>query len=170
MLKLLVATVLALGGHATAVADELLFAGRVEQLTLHPYLSEQCPERCPRGVVAPAPNGMQSVCIPLRGHCQTVTVKVETVYVGSSSEATQTFKSITGEFNQLQFPASHELILVHADKGVSSWSRLSNRDGKLYLKPPYLHKVGGVLLRSLAKDANNEIALDDLLERVSAAQ
>ena len=140
-----------------AFAEELLFAGRVQQIVLQPV----------GGV--PLENGKTRVCISTAGACETTYMKVEQVFLGAPME-TITVNSAFGLWDGKGFRVPQGVILVHvnAREGVNSWAPAVMRDGRLYFRPGKPWVVRGVAVSPAEGDG--EISLDSLLARLRAAK
>jgi hypothetical protein len=165
MLKVVVIGIAAGAAMAPSSAQELLVTGRVESILLQPNGARDCPMIEPVSTTTNE-QGVTRLTISNMGGCQIAEVSVEQVLAGTAGGATLKFASRTGEWGRLNFPNSHELILVSVDHGRPAWFATSMRDGKLYFKPDGVRSVAGVPLDSLQAGADG-IALDALLARVA---
>jgi hypothetical protein len=169
MLKLLFMSALSLTLTTPCAAEELLFTAQVQKLTLQPSGVGDCPPPCP-AVKATDADGRVSVCVTNAGGCQTAEVKLVSDYIGTRKAGMHVFKSRTGEWGQLNFPNTPELILVHAVDGKTTWAPLSVRDGKTYFKATAMRQVGPVPVQSLAPDADGLVPVEVLIERVRSGK
>jgi hypothetical protein len=165
MLKAVVIGIAAGAAMAPALAQELLVTGRVESILLQPNGARDCPMIEPVSTTTNE-QGVTRLTISNMGGCQIAEVKVEQVLAGTAGGATLKFASRTGEWGRLNFPDSHELILVAVDHGRPVWFATSMRDGKLYFKPTRPgQSIAGVPLASLQGEGD-EIGLDALIARI----
>lgn len=89
-------------------------------------------------------------------------VKVNRVYRGAVPGRTRQFKSRVGEWCP-SFPVTDKQIVVREDAGNVFWSVATERDGKIFVDPTRLGRIGGVSTSS--KGDSGLIALDEVLER-----
>jgi hypothetical protein len=125
----------AIGIQHTASAEQLLFTGQVQSITLQPSGIGQCAPPCgwPEKQTA---NGLQRVCITNMGGCQNVSIMVLTDHLGRDDGKVMEFASRYGEWGRLSFPNTPEPILVYAHDGKPQWARLAERDGTTYVDEP----------------------------------
>lgn len=158
MFRLLAAALL--GICSLASADDVLLTGHVQQVILQPFGTENCPEPCPV-IATPLPNGGHRICITNAGGCQTLEVKVDHVYRGTSGP-TRRFRSAIGEFGP-SFRTPREQIVVSESDGQVYWSHVTRKDGKLFIDSKRLWSVNGVKVRR--EDDAELIELDEILAR-----
>jgi len=139
-----------------AFAEEWLFTGQVQSITLQPSGLGQCKRAC-----ADTPPG--SVCISNEGGCQDAVLKIVEDHLGSRTGETVHFASRTGEWGKLNFPNDDALILVYAKDGHTTWAPLTTRDGKAYFKASAMHGEIRTKLQMLTQDADGEAELDQLI-------
>ncbi|QJD99170.1 hypothetical protein HH212_03245 [Massilia forsythiae] len=161
--RLLIGTAL-LGACLPALAQESLLLGRVERITMLPPGAAACPAACP-ALSAKQPDGSVRVCVSNESGCQQTEFRIERVLLGNEATSLKTFQGRIGEWGRLDFPNTHEPILVHVDAGRVHWASTAERDGKLYIDAAGLERdtVAGVAVRSIAPDERGTIALDRLL-------
>lgn len=131
------ATAALLLASASAFADPLIYAGRLERLELRPHGGGSCPEACPPPV--PPINGMERVCVSNSGGCQASELSVSKVFAGRVG-ATRTISATIGEWGRT-FPMSRELLLVVEDGGRTQWTYAIECDGQVLVRPGHLYSV-----------------------------
>ena len=162
IVKLLAAALLSAGSIATA--QDVVLLGRVQQVVLQPFGTENCPPPC-SAVATVQPDGSQRVCISNAGGCQSMEVAVDTIYRGGGGERTRRFKSSIGEWGP-SFPVTRKQIVVSEEGGSVFWSFATVREGRIYVDPKKLGSVGR--FASSAASDNELVALDDMLARTGA--
>lgn len=125
----------AFGLHYAASAEQLLFTGQVQSLTLQPSGVGQCAPPCGWPEKQPA-NGLQKICITNQGGCQIASIKVLVDHLGRDEDKVMEFTSRTGEWGKLNFPVTRDPILVYAHEGKPNWLPLVERDGTTYVDEP----------------------------------
>lgn len=144
-----------------SMGGEVMFTGRVEQVTLRPSGSNGCPPPCeakPSG----APDS-RYVCVSNEGGCQETLVEVDDIVFGDVRRPKTTLHTRTGEWGGTTFPVSRDLILVYADGRSYNWTWATRRDGKLLIDTSRRRMFGGVRLDTLVRDEQGMASLDDLL-------
>lgn len=131
------ATAALLLASASALADPLIYAGRLERTELRPHGGGGCPQACP--AAAPPLDGMERVCVSNSGGCQASQFSVSKVFAGKV-EATRTIKAGIGEWGQT-FPLSRELLLIVEEGGRTRWTYAIERDGQVWVRPGHLYSV-----------------------------
>ena len=159
---LLPAVLFAIG--SSACADDVLLAGYVQRVILQPSETGDCPSPC-AAEFAGQPNAAQRVCVSNAGGCQTMEVKVDQVYRGQA-EGSRTFRARIGEWGP-SFPLTRQRIVVSEDNGNVSWSLATMRDGRVFIDPKQMRRIGGVTTAPEGKD-DELVALDDILARADA--
>ena len=142
-----------------AFAEELLFTGQVQSITLQPSGVGQCRRACDD-----TPPGM--VCISNQGGCQDAVLMVLTDHLGSRNGATLRFASRTDEWGRLNFPDEETPILVYAKDGQATWAPLTVRHNKAYFKADAMRGEIRATVKALDLNADGEAALDQLIERL----
>ncbi len=158
---------LALTAQVPCLAQELLFAGQVQHVTLVPDGVGACEAACPSS--PPDKNGMQKVCISNSPGCELAEVKVLEPYVGTTTEIMQ-FRSRIGEWGRSRIPIRSDPILVYVRHGETSWAPLVERDRKMYIDATSMRRLGKVDLQELASDKDGLVPLDVLIARVLSAK
>ena len=159
---LLAAVLFAIG--ASAHADDVLLAGHVQRVILQPSETGDCPSPCAADF-AGQPNAAQRVCVSNAGGCETMEVEVDQVYRGQAG-STRTFRTRIGEWGS-SFPVTRQRIVVSEDNGNVSWSFATMRDGRVFIEPKRMRRIGGVTTAPEGKD-DELVALDDILARADA--
>jgi len=142
-----------------AFAEELLFTGQVQSITLQPSGIDQCKRAC-----ADAPPGM--VCVSNQGGCQDAVLKVLTDHLGSRDGAVLHFPSRTDEWGRLNFPNDEAPILVYAKDGQATWAPLTVNDNKSWFKASVLRGGIRTMAQSLEQNGDGEASLDQLIEKL----
>lgn len=158
-LKALVIVLLALahGAHA----EELVLIGHVQRLTLVPAGVGECPPRCP--LVVNNPDGTQTVCISNFGGCETVDIKVDRVLSGAVDGTTHTLKQRIGEWGP-RFPYTDRPVLISKADGIVTWSVATARNGKTFIDPKRVERIGNAPTNAVAADEHGLVAVEDVLE------
>lgn len=142
-----------------AVADELLFTGQVQSITLQPSGVGQCKRAC-----ADMPPGR--VCISNEGGCQDAALKVITGHLGARDGELLHFPSRSGEWGTLNFPADDAPILVYVKDGQATWAPLNVHGDKSWFKVSAMRGEIRTLAQSLEQNGEGEAALDQLIEKL----
>jgi hypothetical protein len=142
-----------------AFAEELLFTGQVQSISIQPSGVGQCRQAC-----ADTPPGM--VCVSNQGGCQDAELKVLKDHLGSRNGATLHFASRTGEWGRLNFPDSGRPILVYAKDGQATWAPLTLHGDKAYFQPNEMHGEIRQVAQAFMQDEGGEVALDQLIEKL----
>ena len=146
-----------------ASAQELLITGQVQRVILQPSGTSDCPAPCP-ALATMHPDGSQTICISNGGGCQSMEVKVDRVYRGTTTEPIRQFKSRIGEWGP-SFPVTDKQIVVSEEAGQVSWSLVTLKDGKIHIDPTRLRSIGGI---PTAPDGESGLVeLDAVLARSS---
>lgn len=156
----LTALLFAVGAHA----DDVLLAGQVQRVILQPSETGDCPSPCAAGF-AGHPDAAQRVCVSNAGGCQTMEVAVDQVYRGEAGR-TRSFRARIGEWGP-SFPVTRQRIIVSEDNGTVSWSLATMRDGRVFIDPKQIRRIGGVTTAPAGND-DELVALDDILARAGA--
>jgi len=149
-----------------ACAQDVLLAGHVLKVTLQPPGTENCPPACPAMAIR-RPDGSQTICLSNMGGCQTLEVKVDRVYRGADPGKTRQFTARIGEWGP-SFPVTEKQIVVSEENGNVLWSPATEKDGRLFIDPNRMPKIGGVPVSD--QDNNGLVALDDVLARDGIAR
>jgi len=152
-----------LAASSIASAGDVLLAGHVQRVVLTPSDTGDCPPPC--GILPPAPDGAQRICVTNAGGCEAMEVKIDRVYLGQAG-AMHEFKSRIGEWGP-RFPATTRQIVVLEEGGHVWLSVATERDGKVFIDPKRIRTIGGVPTAAKGKD-DELVALDEVLERVHA--
>ncbi len=94
-------------------------------------------------------------------------VKVDRVYRGVAQDKIRQFKSRIGEWGP-SFPNTSRKIVVSETAGDIYWSLATERDGKIFIDPKRLRKIGGIETSSTGD--SELVALDDVLRKLGAEQ
>ncbi|WP_296946368.1 hypothetical protein [uncultured Massilia sp.] len=169
MLRTLLFAAVLPGVCLQAQAQESLLVGRVERIVLLPAGTQECPPACPPGQPAGA-DGARSVCVSNAGGCQRTAFQVERVLLGPGQPGPRDFSGRLGEWGRQDFPVIHDPILVHVEDGRVRWSRIVERGGQAWFEAAPLEGevIAGIPVASLAPDADGQVPLARLLERVGA--
>ncbi|KAB8041540.1 hypothetical protein [Janthinobacterium aquaticum] len=151
---------------SVASAQDVLLAGHVQKVILQPLGTENCPPACPAPDTSRA-DGTQTVCLSNMGGCQTMEVTVDRVYRGADPGKTRLFWSRFGEWGP-SFPVTAKQIVVSEENGDVSWSPITEKDGKIFIDPKRLRKIGGVPASD--KGDSGLVALDEVLAGSSSAR
>lgn len=163
-LRLIAATLFIASSFASA--QDVLLTAHVQRVILQPPGTENCPPSCP-AKTATRPDGSQTICVSNMGGCQTMEVKVDRVYRGADQGETRQFKSRIGEWGP-SFPVTEKQIVVSEEGGNVFWSPATERDGKIFIDPKRLAKIGGVPTSD--KGDSGLVALDEVLARSNTAR
>jgi hypothetical protein len=150
----------------TASAQDLLITGQVQRVILQPSGTTDCPPPCP-ALATMHPDGSQTICISNGGGCQTMEVKVDRVYRGTTTGSIRQFKSRIGEWGP-SFPVTDKQIVVSEEAGLVSWSLVTLQDGKIHIDPTRLRSIGGVPTAPTGE--SGLVELDEILARSSLAR
>ena len=94
-------------------------------------------------------------------------VKVDRVFRGADPGKTRQFKSRIGEWGP-SFPVTEKQIVVNEEGGNVFWSPVTERDGKIFIDPKHLSKIGSVPTSN--KGDSGLVALDEVLARSNTAR
>jgi hypothetical protein len=159
---------LAAASHSV-VAEERLFTGQVQSITLQPSGVGQCSQPCPPPAEPPRRNELQRVCISNMGGCQKAVVKILVDHLGTEQGKELEFPSRTGEWGELNFPVTDDPILVYAFNGRATWTHIVERAGQVYVNPQVLGRRGKIPhLEELQKNQDGNVLLSDLLAKFGA--
>lgn len=150
---------------SVASAQDVLLAGHVQKVILQALGTDNCPSACPAPDTGRA-DGRQTVCISNMGGCQTMEVKVDRVYRGADPGTTRQFRSRIGEWGP-SLLVTKEQIVVSEEHGNVPWSPVTEKDGKIFIDPKRLRKIGGVTASD--KGDSGLVASDEVLARGSNA-
>lgn len=155
-----------LAACSIASAQDIVLTGYVQRVILQPSGTEDCPPPCPVSTEI-HPNGVQTICISNRGGCQMMEVKIDRVYRGVAQGQMRQFKSRIGEWGP-SFPVTSSKIVVSEAAGNISWSLATERDGKIFVDPKRLRKIGGI--QTSPTGDSELVALDEVLRKLGAEQ
>lgn len=169
--KKLLLWVLSWGFAVTAAhAQELLFIATVQRVTLEPRGGQYCPDLCD-GKGRLNSDGSSQVCFSNDGGCDHTEYVVNKVLLGEIQLGTHKFDTRIGEWGGTHFPVSNQPILVHMKPDWIEWVPIVHKDGRQRAKVKafrYGILEGGIDLRALARDDEDSVPLETLVERMSA--
>ncbi len=168
MLKKVLISAMGLTLATTSLAEEFLFVGQTQQLTLQPSGVGACPPPC--GWPKAAKDGIESVCISNAGGCQIATVKVIKDFLANGDAATRTFEARTGEWGGLLLPVTGQPLLVYRNNGGTWWAPVVERDGKQFVDQKKMHGVGDEGKRLREHDDKALEPIDLVVERIKAGK
>lgn len=151
------------------LAEERLFTGQVQSITLQPPGVGQCSQPCPPVPEPTRKDEPRHVCVSNGGDCQTAVVRILVDHRGKEQGKELEFPSRTGEWGHLNFPVTEEPILVYTLNGQAAWAKIVEGAGQVFISPRPEGVRGKIPhLDGLRKNQDGEVLLSDLLARFGA--
>lgn len=165
MLRRLRTAFLLLSVSSCALADPLVYAGRLQRLELQPRGAEGCPQPCP--VMSPLPDGSVRVCITNDGGCQSSEFTASKVFAGKVG-ARRTISARIGEWGRT-FVLTNTLVLVVENEGRTRWTHAVERDGQVLVRSAKLYSTPPVDVHPIGANETGLVPVEQVLEQITSS-
>ncbi|MFZ6863227.1 hypothetical protein ACO0K7_11405 [Undibacterium sp. Ji67W] len=147
------------------LAEEQLIIGRVTSITLQPPGSESCPDL---NASKTNVDGTTVLTISNDCGCEVTNIQIEKTLLGSQTASNIQLQNRTSEWCRPRLPISQSDLLIHIDGNMTNWSIMTNKDKKSLFNVKKFTKIGGVAVKDLTLNADQQASIEELIEKINS--
>ncbi|WP_222613154.1 hypothetical protein [Undibacterium jejuense] len=148
------------------LAEEQLIIGRVTSITLLPSGSQSCPEL--NGNMKANADGTRTITLSNDCGCEETRIQVEETLLGTQTASNIKLQNRIGEWCKPNFPLLSEDLLIHIDGNMTRWSIMTNKDKKHLFNVKKFTQIGGVAVKDLTLNADQQASTEELIEKINS--